>query len=323
MKMHTRVSITLSLLVMLAGFGLSGNAAAEVDWSKVPVKKVKVFYPGQASWDFLRGQDHGTGAAPVKTIKKACAECHVSDAGEYDVNSDKIITGELLRDKSKQPLEPQGMAGAQGFKDVAMQAAYDADNIYLRFQWEGAGASVADPSLEKDDKVDRISVQIADKIKTFGMYGCFITCHDNEDGMPENSGSEVTLYGYYSRDKDGKVLDQGKLDGFLSKGQFIDLIDAYFVGNEVKSGDMHILDKRVEDNNDVTATGAFEGGKYTVVLTRKLSTGDKNDIALTDGKAFDIAIAIHDNKNHERRHYVSFPLSIGLSTAADVTAQKF
>jgi len=308
---------------MLAGVGLSGNAAADVDWSKVPVKQVKVFYPGQASWDFLRGQDHGTGAAPVKTIKKACAECHVGESGDYDVNADKIITGELMRSKSKQALEPQGETGAKGFKDVATQVAYDANNLYLRFQWEGAGASVADPSLEKDDKVDRISVQIADKIKTFGMYGCFITCHDNEDGMPENRGSEVTLYGYYSRDKDGNVLDQGKLDGFLSKGQFMDLIEAYFVGNEVKSGDMHVLDKRTEDNNDVTATGAFEGGKYTVVLARKLSTGDKNDIALTDGKAFDIAIAIHDNKNKERRHYVSFPVSVGLGAAADISAQKF
>jgi cytochrome c-type protein NapC len=323
MKTQARISITLSLLVLLAGFGPTGSLAAELDWSKVPVKQVKVFYPGQASWDFLRGADHGTGAAAVRTIKKACVECHVSDAGEYDVNADKIITGELLRDKSKAPLEPQGMAGAPGFKDVAMQVAYDANNLYLRFQWQGTGASVADPALEKDDKVDRISVQIADKIKTFHMYGCFITCHDNEDGMPENRGSDVTLYGYYTRDKNGNVVDQGKLDGYLSKGQFIDLIEAYFVGKEVKSGDMHILDKRQEDNNDVTASGFFENGKYTVVLSRKLSTGDKNDITLESGKAFDMAIAIHDNKNRQRRHYVSFPLSVGLGAAADVSAQKF
>lgn len=323
MNMHTRISIALSLLVMLAGLGPTGGMAADVDWSKVPVKQIKVFYPGQASWDFLKGQDHGTGAAPVKTIKKACAECHVGESGEYDVNADKIITGELMKSKSKEALEPQGMAGAKGFKDVAMQVAYDASNLYLRLQWEGSGASVADPSLAKDDKADRVSIQIADKIKTFGMYGCFVTCHDDEDGMPENRGSEVTLYGYYTRDKNGGVKDQATLDGYLSKGQFIDLIEAYFEGNEVKSGDMHILDKRHDDNNDVAATGSFEGGKYTVVITRKLSTGDKNDITLADGQAFDLAIAIHDNKNHGRRHYTSFPLSVGLSTAADVSAQKF
>lgn len=324
MKMYTRVSITLSLLLLLAGIGFTGNATADVDWSKVPVKKVKVFYPGQASWDFLRGQDHGTGAAPVKTITKACADCHVGEDGQYDINANKIVTGELLRDKSREPLEPQGMAGAPGFKDVDMQAAYDANNLYLRFQWEGAGASVADPSLEKDDKVDRISVQIATRIKTFRMYGCFITCHDDEEGMPDNRGSKVTLYGYYTRDKHGNIKPQSTLDGYHSKQQFIDLIEAYFVGNDVKSGDMYVLDKRHDDDkNDVTATGSFANGKYTVVLTRKLNTGDKDDITLDNGKAFSMAIAIHDNKNHERRHYVSFPLSVGLSTAADVTAQKF
>jgi hypothetical protein len=321
MNRHTRILFTASLLLILAGFVSGGAMAADVDWSKVPVKQVKTFYPGQSSWDFLKGQDHGTGAAPVKTIKKACVECHVGESGEFDINSDKIITGELMRAKSKNPLEPEGMAGASGFKDVAMQVAYDAENLYLRFQWAGSGASVTDPSLG-EDKADRISIQIADKIKTFGMYGCFITCHDDEDGMPENRGSEVTLYGYYTRDKDGNVVDQGKLDGFLSKGQFIDLIEAYFVGNEVKSGDMHVLDKRHEDNNDVTATGVFENGKYTVVITRKLSTGDNNDITLADGGTFNLAIAIHDNKNSGRKHYTSFPVSIGLATSADVSAQK-
>lgn len=326
MKTYTRISITttLSMLALLVYLAPAGGLAADVDWSKVPVKQVKVFYPGQASWDFLRGQDHGTGAAPVKTYSKACADCHVGESGEYDINADKIITGELMRSKSKEPLEPQGMTGAPGFKDVSMQTAYDANNLYLRFQWEGSGASVADASLEKDDKVDRISVQIADKIKTFRLYGCFITCHDDQESMPENRGSEVTLYAYYTRDKNGNMAAQNKLDGYHSKGQFMDLIEAYFAGKEVKSGDMYVLDKRHDDaKNDVTATGSFENGKYTVVLSRKLNTGDKDDIVLEDGKEFSLAIAVHDNKNHERRHYVSFPLSVGLSTAADVTAQKF
>ena len=86
---------------------------------------------------------------------------------------------------------------------------------------------------------------------------------------------------------------------------------------------MHILGAREEDHNDVTATGGYANGTYTVVITRKLNTGDKDDIMLEDGKDFDIGIAIHDNKNNERRHYVSFPLSIGLSAPADVEAKKF
>jgi hypothetical protein len=311
-------------LVLVAAFVLAPCVnAAEVDWGSVEVKNVKVFYPGVASWDFLRSQDHGTGEAPVKTLKKACADCHIGKTGEYDINSDKIISGELNKAKSKEPLEPEPIAGAKGFVDVAFQAAYDAENIYLRFQWPGSGASVADPSLAKDDKADRISVQIADKIKTFRLYGCFIACHDDQEGMPANRGEEVKLYGYYTRSKDGGMVAQDKLDGYLANGQFIDLWMATFEGNEVKATDEYVLDTRAEDNNDLTASGSFADGKYTVVLTRKLSTGDAKDIALQDGNSFTIGIAVHDNKNNERKHYTSFPVSIGLSTEADVTAQKF
>src|SRR3990172_9171421 len=217
MKITKQAAVVIPILI-LALSNLAATAA-EVDWTKVETKNIKVFYPGVTSWEFLGDQDHGTGAAPVKTLKKACAECHVGDTGEYDINADKIIGGELKRAKSKQVLEPEGLAGAKGFKDVALQVAYDADNLYLRSQWPGSGASVADPALAEDDKADRISFQIADKIKTFGMYGCYITCHDDEEDMPENRGNEVTLYGYYTRDKDGSVKDQPTLDAYMAKGQ--------------------------------------------------------------------------------------------------------
>ena len=292
--------------------------AADIDWGQVEAKNIKVFYPGVASWEFLTDKDHGTGAPPVKTIKKACVDCHVGKDGTYDINSDKIIAGELKKVKSGEPLEPEPIAGMKGFNEVAVQAAYDAENIYLRLQWTGSGASVADPSLAKDKKADRISVQIANKIKTFNMFGCFISCHDDETGMPKNSGEEKKLYGYYTAGK-----PQDKLDGYLAQGQFMDLWEVYFEGPEVKTEDEYILEDRHEDNNDLSATGSFEGGKYTVVITRKLATGDAKDITLQDGKDFSIGISVHDNKNKGRKHYTSFPLSVGLSTAGDVKAKKF
>ena len=323
MKHHKSIYFLAAFVTLILTTASLSASAADIDWNSVTVKKVKVFYPGQASWDFLRDQDHGTGAAVVRTHKKACAECHVGENGEYDVNADKIITGELKKDKSKVPFEPQGMPGAKGFKDVSLQAAYDAQNLYLRLQWPGSGASVADPSLGASDKADRVSIQIANKIGTFKKFGCFITCHDDESGMPANRGDKVTLYGYYTRDKHGNMKPQSTLDGYMEKGQFIDLIEAAFVGKDVKTEDMHILGARDKDHNDVTATGSYADGTYTVVITRKLNTGDAKDITLEDGKDFDIGIAIHDNKNNERRHYVSFPLSIGLSAPADVAAKKF
>ena len=259
-----------------------GVMAADIDWGQVEAKNIKVFYPGVASWEFLTEKDHGTGAPPVKTLKKACVDCHVGKDGTYDINSDKIIAGELKKVKSGEPLEPEPIAGMKG------------------------------------DKADRISVQIADKIKTFNMFGCFISCHDYETGMPKNSGEEKKLYGYYAAGK-----PQDKLDGYLAQGQFVDLWEVYFAGPEVKTEDGYILEDRHEDKNDLAATGGFADGKYTVVITRKLATGDAKDITLQDGKAFSISISVHDNKNKGRKHHVSFPLSVGLSTAGDVTAKKF
>ena len=324
MNKQTRVSSAFSIVLML--FIPSTTPAAEVDWAKVDTATVKVFYPGVASWEFLRTKDHGRGASVVRKNEKSCADCHVGKDGGYDIKADQIISGELKTAESKLPFEPQPIAGATGFKDLKLQAAYDGENIHLRIQWQGSGASVVNPAIATDGKADRIALQISNNIGSFKNYGCYITCHGDQDGMPDNSGTEVTLYGYYTRDKNGSIKDQTTLDDYLSKGQFIDLLEASFAGNEVKTADMHILDKRLEDNNDLTASGGFENGTYTVVISRKLSTGDKNDIVLSEGGTFNLGIAVHDNQNEGRKHYTSFPVSIGLSSSAadaDINAQKF
>lgn len=321
--MNVQFRISIVLLISGMFFIPFSSQAAEIDWSKAETKTVKVFYPGQASWEFLRSENHGRGASVVRKMKKACADCHVGKDGGYDIRADEIISGTKQKSESKTAFEPNPMPGAPGFKDLKIQAAYDNTNIYLRFQWQGSGASVADPSLAADDKADRIAVQMSDNIGSFRAYGCYLTCHDDENGMPDNSGSDITLYGYYTRHKDGGLKDQAVLDGYLSKGQFIDLMEADFAGNEVKTKDMYILDKRSQDNNDVTASGGFDNGTYTVVISRKLNTGENKDIVLKDGGTFSIAVAIHDNKNNGRRHYTSFPVSIGLSSEADINARKF
>jgi hypothetical protein len=316
------ILLLLEVLVVLL-WPLTARAAPEIDWTKIPGKTIKVFYPGVASWEFVRSDDHGTGAAPVRTFKSACADCHVGQSGEYDINAAGIIAGTLKKSASKEPFEPEPIEGMPAFKDVEIKTAYDAENLYLRFQWQGSGASVADPSLEQQDKADTIAVQMNNSIRSFAMFGCFMTCHNDQKGMPENQGGDVTLYGYYTRDKSGNLKSQSDLDQYLSKGQFIDLMVADFVGNEVKTKDEYILQERARDGqNDVAATGTYENGNYTVVITRKLASGDRQDIQLHDGKTFYIGIAVHDNKQNGRKHYVSFPVSIGLSNSGDIAAQK-
>lgn len=309
-----------AIVILLFSWSVS---AAEVDWSRVPATTIKVFYPGVASWEFLLTEDHGRGASQVARRKKACRECHVVGDGELDLKADDIIAGQLMKSESGTPFEPEPMEGMAGIKEVRFQAAYDAENVYFRFQWPGSGASVNDSSLGESNQADRIAIQLTNTISTFKGYGCYITCHDNQSGMPDNDGNDVTLYGYYTRGGDGSVRARDALDGFLGKQQFIDLLEASFVGDTVVTEDMYILDARHSDDNNVSAMGHFADGRFTVVVERKLATGDDKDITLKDGAGFDIGIAIHDNKNGGRKHYTSFPLSVGLSVPADVSAVKF
>jgi hypothetical protein len=51
-------------------------------------------------------------------------------------------------------------------------------------------------------------------------------------------------------------------------------------------------------------------------------TGDARDVQLEEGDSVAISIAIHDYSTSHRRHYVSFPLSVGLGTGGDVKAEK-
>ena len=51
-------------------------AAPPADWSKIPVKTVKLFYPGQSSYDWLTGEEHKKGANKAVAKGEACLSCH-------------------------------------------------------------------------------------------------------------------------------------------------------------------------------------------------------------------------------------------------------
>lgn len=312
----------LSLMVVVVCAFTGAAHAADVDWGQVESKEVKVFYPGMASWEFLLSKDHGQGAKRVRSMQKTCAECHVGDSGEFDIYADDIIAGKLEKSDSGTPLEPDLIQGLPGFKDVTVQVAHDDENIYMRVQWPGSGASVENPALADDDKADRISLQITNQIKTFEAYGCFITCHDDQEGMPDDRGNEKKLYAYYTHNAKGDIAPQPRLDSHIAKQQFMDLWVVSFHGNEVKAADEYVLESRHHDNEDLSATGSFDNGTYSVEIKRALSTGDDKDIDLAGGAEFSMGIAIHDDGHGDRHHYVSFPVSVGLSAAADLTSKK-
>lgn len=309
-----------SILTVIIPIGVAAN---EIDWSGIEALHTTAFYPGVASWEFLRGEDHGKGAVPVRAMKKTCADCHVGKNGKYYINADRIITGEQKKSISKVPFEPQPVPDASGFKNISIKAAHDAENIYLRFQWPGAAPI---QSSDREDAAARsqfssINVQLGNKIGSFRKFGCFITCHDNQTGMPEAGGEHIRLYAYYTR-SGGNKKPQNVLDQYLANGQFIDLWRINYVQGMVNTEDFHILHDRLHDKNDLVAEGNYTNGIFTVVVTRRLSTGDVGDIRLGVEETFTIGISIHENLNRGRRHYTTFPISVGISAPADITAER-
>ena len=111
------------LLAMGSAVLLSGPAMAAppADWSGVPTKTLKLFYPGQSSYQWLRSSEHKR--ADKKTKKgDSCVSCHEDEETEI---GKLIVSGKRL--------EPHPIKGKQAVIDLAVQAAHDADNLYYRF----------------------------------------------------------------------------------------------------------------------------------------------------------------------------------------------
>lgn len=300
--------------------------------------KITLFYPGVASWEFLNSDDHNLGAKNIKQGKKSCPHCHVSKTGELDVRSNDIAKGNLLMKKSQKPFEPDPLPAKKGFLDLNLQAAYDEEHIYIRLQWPSSGASWNNQKLSEEKFSDEVAIQLNKGQDYFKRYGCFISCHNDLNSMPESPSKEevkkhpyygpvkredVRLYAYYTRNNGwANVKNNKELKELLKNNGLIDIWKAEFKGKEVTTEDEWLFeDRQKDDQEDIKSYGTWENGNYTVVMKRKLQTWDQRDIQLKDGDEVAIGIAIHDQAK-QRKHFVSFPMSIGLGTDGDIKVEK-
>ena len=225
---------TIALLLCLAATGVGSALAADpatIDWSKIPTVTVPLIYPGQASYQWVRSEAH-QGAALVRN-GEACTTCH-SDANVVRKLGDKIAKGGAL--------EPTPVTGKNGSIDLAVQAAYDDRNAYLRFQWKTRNSFGGSEhqylrfdgkewkvyGYPKLDKVvqegkqpgiyeDRMSIMIDDgKVPGFAKQGCWMTCHDGlRDNRKQFTKEEVlanALMTAIKRDDVRKYLPSTRTD---------------------------------------------------------------------------------------------------------------
>jgi hypothetical protein len=189
-----RSAIGIAATILLAQCLSTPGFAADprpIDWDKIPTKSLALFYPGESTYDWVTSRAH-KGARSVKQ-GKSCVSCHEAD--ERDLGN-KIVKGGAI--------EPTPIEGKNGVIDLALQAAHDAEYLYLRVQWkshlnrEGRmhdyvrfdGKQWKWYGHDRNDKAvrsgeqpplyeDRFAIMVDDgKVPRFAQQGCWLTCHN-------------------------------------------------------------------------------------------------------------------------------------------------
>ncbi len=308
-------------------------AGSGMDWSGVAAKTFTLFYPGQASFEWVQtGKDHG-GARAFAKLGDRCASCHAKELKDMGA---KIVSGEKA--------EPTPIPGKRGHVDVKVQAVHDAENIYLRFQWPDAPHTpvpFVDGGKMDPDNQAKLALMIAGKgVDKVDQAGCWATCHHDSRYMPHepdaaaiaeagdaaktidvsqgitkylaDSRTKVEIKGRRKKKRGGwaKLKPAEEIAELTKAGTFMDLL-RFRSGGDGENG--HILSERkMGDDGAVTASGSLSGGVWTVEMSRPLAASSEGDVALELGELYTVGFALHDDFTSARFHHVSLVIKLGL-----------
>jgi hypothetical protein len=151
--------------------------------------------------------------------------------------------------------------------------------------------------------------------------GIFKKNWDKTTGQPKYMFDE-SVVGFKSRTLD-QIRDTSQASSLVAEStatafdpnagwQEGDMIPEYYVTREGAEGS-------AADNSDVT--GNWEDGVWTVVWTRKLDTGNSaDDKIMAVGGSYTFGFAVHDDNITTRGHHVSWPMTVGIGTDAEIQA---
>lgn len=272
---------------------IAGGVSAAPDWSQAPVRKVKLFYPGQASLEWVMNKSDHSAAPDISDKKRSCAKCHEGDANEI---GDKIVKGQPAG-SSKTVFEASPVKGKAGFVPVSFQAVHDAEKIYFRFEWNSPPGGDKKRDAKNEVKLTMM-FDGGGTVEGAELNGCWATCHQDLRSMKDAKDDKKTKY--------IKGAD-------LATGKFMDLIQ-YRSGKGEKPVDGYVAAAREMDGGKslVKAEGKKEGDKWVVVLERTLAGTGKGDHTIAAGKIYNFGFAIHEDFANARFHYVSLGYQFAL-----------
>lgn len=286
--------------VMLALW--SGTALAAPDWNSVPKRDIQVFHPGTASHQWMMKTSSHSGRTGL-TKGETCVGCH-ENRGRVEIDMKRMAGKEI---------EPVGAPKTMVFP-VSVQAAYDAENLYLRLTFKAPADAAPEASREEKSPLHEVKAAVmfaSPRIEHAAQHGCWLSCHADVRSMP---GADP---------KKKKYVEHGD----LPSGVFYDYIQwkSGEAGNGATQVDGHVGSERINKGGKslTKAEGEQKGDVYTVTFTRKLAGNSADgDLSLAPGEAVPIGIAIHTDKTVWRFHHVSLGYTLGLGAPGDIRAVK-
>ena len=317
MNSAMRTMLAATVVAFVAAPALAkGPAIKPINWDAVPAAKVTLFYPGQTSMEWvLTGTDHGG----VRAFKKGdrCFECHSEEAADMGA---KLVSG--------QKAEKTPIPGKRPAIPFTVKAAYDAENLYMRFEFPAA-ARGASPKQDAENEMKLAMMIDQGKVDMGARAGCWVTCHSDARDMPTApAGKQVTKYVAESRtqmdiakrDNWDKLKPQAELDALLKSGTTLDLV-RFKSSGAAEQG--YVLAERVlKPADDVTFASEKKGDAWVVTMARKLKTGKPGEATLEAGKAYTVGFAVHDDFSTGRFHHVSLDMRLGLGADGEIKAVK-
>jgi hypothetical protein len=195
-----------ALFVSATAFPAAAADPQSLPWNTIPVKKVTLFYPGTSTYEWLLSPAHEKANTRVAQ-GRSCVSCH--DEEDTKDLGDKLVKAG--------PLEPSPIPGKKGTVDLQIQAAHDAEYLYLRAQWKtqmsregrmhdyvrfdgqkwkwyGHDRNNKDVRAGTEPPLyeDRFSIMLDDgKVARFAEQGCFVTCHNGMRDAPGQATAEA------------------------------------------------------------------------------------------------------------------------------------
>lgn len=309
-------SLSLPLIGICVPLMFASSTALALDWSSAPVTDVPLFYTGQTGMEWMYDKKTHDGAARFEKRGMHCLECHQGDEAKFGPNQ---VGG-------KTDAEP--FPGRTPFVNAKVQAAFDANNFYMRVQLPKSAAS----GKVMDSKyLQKLTVMLDDGgVPEFAQGGCWAVCHQDSTSMPEAAGREITKYLKGSRTEIKKRVGGGTnyvsdadLASLMAKGYYLEYWQAKFnSAADVSTIDGIILkDRQTNDSPLVKAEVSDSGNGWIVDFSRPLAASD-NHKAIAAGKTYNIGLGLHDQSSAGRFHIVSFEYSMTLGGEGMINAIK-